>query len=44
MEEVLELLENFERQKNADENEIDSLRRALRQVHRPRDPGHHSHR
>ena len=44
MEEVLELLEVFERQKNADEREIDSLRRALRQVHRPRDAGHHPHR
>src|SRR5579883_2358532 len=45
MEEVLELLELFERQKNTDEREIDSLRRALRQMHRPRDPGQHrSHR
>jgi len=44
MEEVLEMLEMFERQKNADEREIDSLRRALRQVHRPRDSGHHPHR
>jgi hypothetical protein len=44
MEEVLEMLEVFERQKNADEREIDSLRRALRQVHRPRDTGHHQHR
>lgn len=44
MEEVLEMLEVFERQKNADEREIDSLRRALRQVHRPREGGHHPHR
>ena len=40
MEEVLEMLELFERQKNADEREIDSLRRALRQMHRPREGGH----
>jgi hypothetical protein len=44
MEEVLEMLEVFERQKNADEREIDSLKRALRQMHRPRETGHHSHR
>jgi hypothetical protein len=44
MEEVLEMLEAFERQKNLDEREIESLRRALRQVHRPRDAGHHQHR
>jgi predicted RNase H-like nuclease (RuvC/YqgF family) len=44
MEEVLELLEVFERQKTADEREIESLRRAVRQMHRPRDAGHHSHR
>jgi hypothetical protein len=44
MEDVLEMLELFERQKNADEREIESLRRALRQVHRPRDAGHHPHR
>lgn len=44
MEEVLELLEVFERQKNADEREIESLRRAVRQIHRPRDSGHHHHR
>jgi hypothetical protein len=44
MEEVLEMLEMFERQKNADEREIDSLRRALRQVHRPREGGHHQQR
>ena len=34
---VLETLELAERQKNADEREIESLRRALRQVHRPRE-------
>jgi len=44
MEEVLEMLEVFERQKNVDEREIESLRRALRQGHRPRDAGHHHHR
>lgn len=44
MEEVLELLELFERQKNADEREIESLRRAVRQINRPRDTGHHHHR
>ena len=32
MEEVLETLELAERQKDADEHEIDSLRRALRQM------------
>ena len=37
MEEVLETLELAERQKNADEHEIESLRRALRQFQRPRD-------
>jgi len=40
MEEVLEMLELFERQQNVDEQEIESLRRALRQIHRPRDSGH----
>ncbi|HXP62947.1 MAG TPA: hypothetical protein VN829_20770 [Dongiaceae bacterium] len=39
MEEVLETLELAERQKDADENEIESLRRALRQFHRPREGG-----
>ena len=39
MEEVLEMLEVFERQGNADERELESLRRALRQVQRPRDGG-----
>jgi hypothetical protein len=39
MEEVLEMLELFERQGAADEREIESLRRALRQLQRPRDGG-----
>jgi len=38
MEEVLELVELAERQKLGDEREIESLRRALRQLHdRPRE-------
>jgi hypothetical protein len=36
MEEALELVELAERQKLADEHEIDSLRRLLHQLHRPR--------
>lgn len=36
MEEVLELTELADRQKNTDEREIESLRRALRQIQRPR--------
>jgi hypothetical protein len=36
MDEVLELVEVAERQKLADEREIESLRRALRQLQRPR--------
>jgi hypothetical protein len=36
MEEVLELVELAERQKLADEREIESLRRALRRIHQPR--------
>lgn len=36
MEEVLELTELADRQKSADEHEIESLRRALRQIQRPR--------
>ena len=36
MEEVLELVELAERQKLADEREIESLRQALRKVHQPR--------
>ncbi|MCW5555212.1 MAG: hypothetical protein KIS67_24000 [Verrucomicrobiae bacterium] len=41
MEEALELVELAERQKLADEQELDSLRRALRQLQRPR--GQRSH-
>ena len=37
MELVLETLELAERQKIDDEREIESLQRALRQLHRPRD-------
>lgn len=37
MEEVLETVELAERQKIEDEREIESLRRALRQLHRPRE-------
>jgi predicted RNase H-like nuclease (RuvC/YqgF family) len=37
MEEVLELVELAERQKIEDEREIESLRQALRQLHRPRE-------
>ena len=40
MEEVLELAELAERQKNGDEQEIESLRRALRQMQRPGGPRH----
>ncbi|MGO8837735.1 MAG: hypothetical protein ACLQQ0_09965 [Limisphaerales bacterium] len=36
MEDVLELVEHAERQKLADEHEIDSLRRLLRQLQHPR--------
>jgi Na+/phosphate symporter len=36
MDEVLELVEHAERQKLADEHEIDSLRRVLRQLQHPR--------
>jgi hypothetical protein len=42
MEEVLELLEVLERQTGADQREIDSLRRSLRQLQRPRDGGRQS--
>jgi hypothetical protein len=38
MEDVLELTEVAERQKTADEQEIESLRRALRQLQRPGGP------
>lgn len=41
MDEVLELLECFERQGDADERELEALRRALRQLQRPRDGGYH---
>jgi hypothetical protein len=36
MEDVLELVEHAERQKLADEREIESLRHALRQLQQPR--------
>jgi aminoglycoside phosphotransferase len=36
---VLETLELAERQKIDDEREIESLQRALRQLHRPREGG-----
>ena len=39
MDAVLETLELAERQKNADEQEIETLRRGLRQFHRPREGG-----
>ena len=39
MEAVLETLELAERQKTADEQEIETLRRGLRQLHRPREGG-----
>ena len=38
MEEVLETLELAERQKDADEREIESLRSSLRQLHRGAGP------
>ena len=41
MEAVLETLELAERQKTADEQEIETLRRGLRQLHRPREGGQH---
>ena len=41
MEAVLETLELAERQKIADEQEIETLRRGLRQLHRPREGGSH---
>ena len=40
MEEVFETLEVAERQKNADEEEIETLRRALRGLKRPREEAH----
>ncbi|MEY2428142.1 MAG: hypothetical protein QOJ40_1027 [Verrucomicrobiota bacterium] len=39
MDEVLETLELAQRQQGADEQEIESLRRALRQLQRPREGG-----
>jgi hypothetical protein len=39
MEDVLELVELAERQKIDDEREIETLRQALRQLHRPREGG-----
>jgi hypothetical protein len=44
MEEVLETVEALERQTGAEEREIESLRRALRQLHRPREGGLNPHR
>jgi hypothetical protein len=44
MEEVLETLELAERQKIADEQEIENLRRGLRHMQRPREGGPHPHR
>jgi hypothetical protein len=44
MEEVLETLELAERQKDADEREIETLRRSLRQLQHPREGGHFSSR
>ena len=41
MEEVLETVELAERQQTADEQEIETLRRSLRQLHRPRESGQH---
>ena len=43
MDEVLETLELAERQKIEDAHEIESLRRALHQLHRPRDGGRAQH-
>ncbi len=36
MEEIEELVELADRQKSADEREIESLRRAMRRIHQPR--------
>ncbi|MGO8925699.1 MAG: hypothetical protein ACLQU3_02210 [Limisphaerales bacterium] len=41
MEAVLETLELAERQKTTDEQEIETLRRGLRQLHRPKEGGPH---
>jgi hypothetical protein len=43
MEELLETLELAERQKIDDERELESLQRALRRLHHPREGGHHRH-
>jgi len=43
MEDVLETLELAERQKIDDEREIESLQRALRRLHRPRDEAPRQH-
>jgi len=43
MDEVLETLELAERQKNADEQEIETLRRGLRHLHGPRQGGERPH-
>ena len=40
----METLELAERQKTADEQEIETLRRGLRQIHRPREGGDQPHR
>jgi hypothetical protein len=44
MDEVLETLELAERQKTADEHEINTLRRGLHKLHRPREGGQHGPR
>ena len=44
MEAVLETLELAERQKTADEQEIETLRRGLRRLHRPGEGGQHRRR
>lgn len=44
MDEVLESLEYFERQGDADEREIESLRRSLHQLQRSREGGQQAHR
>jgi len=43
MDEVLETLELAERQKNADEQEIETLRRSLRHLHGPCQGGERPH-
>jgi hypothetical protein len=44
MDEVLETLELAERQKTADEQELETLRRGLHKLHRPRENGPHTPR